>query len=50
MPDDLPLDFDPFFTRGRSGTGLGLSIVHRTVDEHQGQIVAGNRPEARAMA
>jgi PAS domain S-box-containing protein len=37
--------FEPFFSRRRGGTGLGLSIVHRIVEDHGGEVFAGNREE-----
>ena len=36
--EDLPLIFEPFFTRKGAGTGLGLSISQRIIDEHHGHI------------
>ena len=36
---DLPLIFEPYFTRKGAGTGLGLSITQRIIEEHHGTLV-----------
>jgi len=45
-PEDLPLIFEPFFTRKGAGTGLGLSITQRIMEEHHGQIRVESSPES----
>jgi signal transduction histidine kinase len=38
--------FEPFVTYGKnSGTGLGLAICHKTVKDHNGEMIAQNLPE-----
>ncbi|HIJ81018.1 MAG TPA: HAMP domain-containing protein [Desulfuromonadales bacterium] len=44
--EDLPLLFEPFFTRKGAGTGLGLSITHRIIEEHHGSITVTSSPES----
>lgn len=43
-PEDLPLIFEPFFTRKGAGTGLGLSITQRIIEEHHGRIRVESEP------
>uniref|UniRef100_C6E5M4 histidine kinase n=1 Tax=Geobacter sp. (strain M21) TaxID=443144 RepID=C6E5M4_GEOSM len=43
---DLPLIFEPFFTKKGAGTGLGLSITQRIVEEHRGKIRVESAPGA----
>ena len=45
--EDLPLVFDPFFTRS-GGTGLGLSVSYGIVRAQGGELYAANRPEGGA--
>lgn len=43
-PEDLPLIFEPFFTRKGAGTGLGLSITKRIFEEHGAVIRVDSAP------
>ena len=47
---DLLVDqaFDPYVTSKIKGTGLGLAIVKKLIEEHGGQITAGNRKQGGA--
>jgi signal transduction histidine kinase len=42
--NDLPLIFEPFFTRKGAGTGLGLSITRQIIEEHGGSINIDSEP------
>lgn len=48
--DDAIIDkiFEPYVTNKPKGTGLGLSIVKRTIEEHDGEIIASNNAEKGA--
>ncbi len=47
---DLPRVLEPFFTTKSSGSGLGLAIVKTIIEEHNGRLLLGNRPEGGLRA
>lgn len=44
-PQDIPMIFEPFFTRKGAGTGLGLSITQRIIEEHNGTLTVTSSEE-----
>ncbi len=50
-PDALAHVFEPFYTTKEvgKGTGLGLAITYGIIQEHRGQVIAGNHEEGGAV-
>jgi signal transduction histidine kinase len=48
-PENLERIFEPYFSKRAGGTGLGLALARRIIEEHEGTIVAGNRPDGGAQ-
>ena len=44
-PQLLPHIFEPFVTNKEKGTGLGLTITYDIIQQHHGEIQAGNNPQ-----
>lgn len=47
--NEMPLIFNPFYTRKEKGTGLGLAIASKIVEAHRGQITVSNAPQGGAV-
>jgi PAS domain S-box-containing protein len=48
-PQVLAHIFEPFVTNKESGTGLGLTITYDIIQQHHGEIQAGNDPQGGAI-
>jgi signal transduction histidine kinase len=48
-PENIERIFEPYFSKRPGGTGLGLALARRIIEEHEGSIVARNRPETGAL-
>lgn len=48
-PELLNRVFDPFFSTKDAGTGIGLAICQRIIEDHNGTLVAQNRPGGGAV-
>ena len=48
-PDVLARLFEPFYTTKPRGTGLGLGVSRDIIEQHGGELVAGNAPEGGAV-